>query len=155
MRAETQPRCPLQTWDCLPPRAEAPFPNPHADPPSCPSLPPTLCSPHSSPWITQNTMKQDCRASLEAQMVKNLPALQETRVRSLGRQNPLEKKGMAPHSSLLAWKISMDRGAWRATVHGVTKSRTRLSQLSTQYSFLGLVMVLDFSQEPLYLRATS
>ena len=49
----------------------------------------------------------------------------------------------------------MDRGAWRATVHGVAKSRTRLSQLSTQYSFLGLVMVLDFSQEPLYLRATS
>ena len=84
MRAETQPRRPLQTWGCLPPRAEAPFANPHTDPHSCPSLPPALSS-HSSPWITQNTMKQDYRASLEAQMVKNLPALQETRFDPPGR----------------------------------------------------------------------
>jgi len=41
------------------------------------------------------------RASLVAQMVKNLPAMQETRVRSLGREDPLEK-GMATHSSILA-----------------------------------------------------
>ena len=34
---------------------------------------------------------------------------------------------MATHSSILAWKISMDREAWWATVHGVAKSRTRLS----------------------------
>ena len=53
VRAETQPRRPLQTWGCLPPRAEAPFANPHTDPHSCPSLPPALSS-HSSPWITQN-----------------------------------------------------------------------------------------------------
>ena len=39
-----------------------------------------------------------------AQMVKNLPAMKETRVRSLGREDPLEK-GMAIHSSILAWKI--------------------------------------------------
>ena len=42
---------------------------------------------------------------------------------------PLEK-GIATHSSILAWRISMDRGAWQATVHGVTKSRTRLSDLA-------------------------
>ena len=43
-------------------------------------------------------------ASLVAQMVKNLPAMQETRVRSLGWEDPLEKE-MATHSSILAWKI--------------------------------------------------
>ena len=47
-------------------------------------------------------------------------------VRSLGREDPLEE-GMATHSSLLAWRILMDKGAWRATVHGVTKSGTQLS----------------------------
>ena len=45
------------------------------------------------------------RASLEAQMIKNLPEMQETWVGSLGRQDPLEK-GMATHSSILAWRIS-------------------------------------------------
>ena len=43
-------------------------------------------------------------ASLVAQMVKNLPAMQETQVRLLGREDPLEK-GMATHSSILAWEI--------------------------------------------------
>ena len=43
-------------------------------------------------------------ASLVAQMVKHLPAMQETRVRSLGQEGPLEKE-MAIHSSTLAWKI--------------------------------------------------
>ena len=59
-------------------------------------------------------------------MVKNLPAMQETWVLSLGRENPLEK-GMGTHSSILALENPMDRGAWRATAHGVTNSRTRLS----------------------------
>ena len=44
------------------------------------------------------------RTSLVAQMVKNLPAMQETWVWSLGSEDPLEK-GMATHSSILAWKI--------------------------------------------------
>ena len=44
----------------------------------------------------------------------------ETWVQSLGWDNPLEE-GMAIHSSILAWRIPMDRGASRATVHGVTK----------------------------------
>ena len=61
-----------------------------------------------------------------AQTVKNLPAVQETWVQSLGWEDPLEES-MATHSSILAWRIPMDRGAWWATVHGVAKSWTRLS----------------------------
>ena len=45
-----------------------------------------------------------CQASLLAPMVKRLPTTQETRVRSLGREDPLEKE-MATHSNTLAWKI--------------------------------------------------
>ena len=60
-------------------------------------------------------------ASLVAQAVKSLPSMQETRVESLGLEDPLEK-GMAIHSSNLAWRIHpMDRGAWWATVHEVAK----------------------------------
>ena len=40
------------------------------------------------------------------------------------------EEGVATHSSILAWRIPMDRGAWRATVYGVTKSQTWLKQLS-------------------------
>ena len=65
-------------------------------------------------------------ASLMTQTVKNLPAMQETWVQSLGWEDPLEE-GMATHSSILAWRVPMDEGAWQATVHGVTKSQTRLS----------------------------
>ena len=54
-------------------------------------------------------------------MVKNLPAMQETLVQSLGCEDPL-KEGRAAHSSILAWRIPMDRGAWWTTVHGVAKS---------------------------------
>ena len=46
--------------------------------------------------------------------------MQETRVPSLGWEDPLEKD-MATLSSILAWRIPMDRGAWRATAHGVTR----------------------------------
>ena len=63
------------------------------------------------------------RASLVAQTVKNPPAVWETWVRSLGWEDPLED-GMATRSSILAWKIPTDRGAWQAAVHGVTKSWT-------------------------------
>ena len=51
---------------------------------------------------------------------------QERWVRSLGQEDPLEK-GMVTHSSILAWKNSIDRGAWRVTAHGVAKSQTQLS----------------------------
>ena len=57
-------------------------------------------------------------ASLVTQMAKNLPAMWETWVWFLGWEDPLEES-MATHSSILAWSIPMDRGAWRTTVHGV------------------------------------
>ena len=68
-------------------------------------------------------LKQPKQASLVTQAVKNPPAMQETWVPCLGGEDPLEE-GMATHSSILAWRIPMDRGAWRATIHGVTHSWT-------------------------------
>ena len=59
-------------------------------------------------------------------MVKNLPAMRETWVSSLGWADSLEKE-MATHSSSFAWRIPMDRGGLQATVPGVTKSWTQLS----------------------------
>ena len=56
-----------------------------------------------------------------ALMVKNPPAMWETWVQSLHWEDHLEKS-MVTHSSILAWKTPMDRGAWWATVHGVAKS---------------------------------
>ena len=62
-----------------------------------------------------------------AHLVKNLPAMWETGVLSLGWEDPLEES-MATHSSILSWRIPMDRGAWWATVHGVTKRWTWLTK---------------------------
>ena len=62
-------------------------------------------------------------------MGKNPRAMQETQemqIQSLGWKDPLEKE-MATHSSVPAWRIPMDRGAWKATAQGVTKSQTQLS----------------------------
>ena len=61
-------------------------------------------------------------------MVKNLPAMQETQVQSLGQEDPLEKE-MATHSSTLAWKIPWTEEPGRLqpmgeTAHGVAKSQT-------------------------------
>ena len=64
-----------------------------------------------------------------AQTVKNPLAMQETWVQSLDWEDPLEEN-MATHPSILAWRIPMDRRAWRVTVHGVTESDTA-EQLST------------------------
>ena len=55
-----------------------------------------------------------------AQRVKNVPAMRETWFPSLGGENPLEE-GVATRSGILDWRISMDRGAWGATVHGVAE----------------------------------
>ena len=52
--------------------------------------------------------------------------MQETQDQCLGWEDPLEKE-LATHSSVVAWRIPMDRGAWWATVHGGTKSWTRLT----------------------------
>ena len=65
-------------------------------------------------------------ASLVAQLVKNPSAMWEIWVQSLGWEDPLEE-GMATHSSILAWRIPTDTGAWQATVHGIAKSWTQLS----------------------------
>ena len=62
----------------------------------------SLCEHHPKDWV-----------SLVAQMVKNLPAMWETWLPSLGWEDPLEK--------------SMDRGAWQVTVHGVTRSQTQMN----------------------------
>ena len=64
-----------------------------------------------------------CLGFLVAQMGNNLPAKQETGVQSLAQEDPLEK-GMATHSSILAWRNPMDRGAWWVTVHGVPELDT-------------------------------
>ena len=55
-------------------------------------------------------------------VVKNLPAMWETWFGTLDLEDPLEED-MATHSSILAWKIPMDRGVWRIIVHGVAKSQ--------------------------------
>ena len=61
-----------------------------------------------------------------AQTAKRLPATWETWVQPRGWEDPLENE-MATHSSSLAWEIPVDTGEWQATVHGVAKSQTQLS----------------------------
>ena len=61
-------------------------------------------------------------------MAKNLHAIQETWVQSLGWEDPLEE-GMTVHSSILAWRIFMDRGALQAMVHRVTQNQMQLKRL--------------------------
>ena len=77
----------------------------------------------------------DRQAFLMAQRAKGPPAVletKETRVQSLDLEDPLEED-MATHSSILAWKIPVDRGAWRAAVHGVTEL-DMTERLSTAYN---------------------
>ena len=69
-------------------------------------------------------------ASLAIQMVKYPPAMWETWVRSLGHDDPLDEC-MAMHSSVLAWRIPMNKGAWRAIVHEVAKES---DMAATKYS---------------------
>ena len=70
-----------------------------------------------------NTLYTHIQASLVAQTIKNLPAMQETWVQFLGQEDPLEK-GMETYSSILAQSILWTEEAWQATVHGVAKSWT-------------------------------
>ena len=67
---------------------------------------------------------------------KEFPSIRETWVQSLSSENPLEE-GMATHSSILAWRIPMDRGAWLSTIQRITKNQTWLRQLSMHNSRLG------------------
>ena len=73
-------------------------------------------------------------ASSMAQPVKNPPAVQEMWVRFLSQEDSLEE-GVTTHPSILAWRIPMDRGAWRAIVHSVAKNRPRLKRLSKHARF--------------------
>ena len=83
-------------------------------------------------WI--NTVyNSDRRETTVVQTVKNPPALCETWVRSLGWEDPLEE-GMATHSSILACRSPVDRGAWQATVHGAAKNQTRLNNKAMETS---------------------
>ena len=73
-----------------------------------PGAGPLCCTPEANTVFSNSTpikTKKKLGASLVAQMVKRVPAMRETQVRSLGREDPLEKE-MATHSSILAWKIS-------------------------------------------------
>ena len=72
----------------------------------------------------QQSDQESLGASLVAQMVKNLPAMQETQVQSLRWEDRLEK-GMATHSSILVWRIPWTEEP--GGLHGVSKSRTQLS----------------------------
>ena len=65
-------------------------------------------------------------------MVKNSPEIQ-TWVQSLVWEDPMEE-GMATHSSILAWRIPMDRRVWQATVHGVAKSWTLLNDSTSTHT---------------------
>ena len=76
-------------------------------------------------------------------MVKNLPVMRETWVRSLGWEDPLDE-GMATHSSILVWRIPMDKGAWQATVHGVTESDV------TKHSTFSSSSLLEFRDSILF-----
>ena len=76
-------------------------------------------------------------------MVKKLPAMQETWVQSLGWEDPLEQ-GMATHSSILAWRIPMDRGARWAAVLGVAELDTT-EQLNIAYILLINEACITFS----------
>ena len=75
---------------------------------------------------TRNSALYHFVASLVAQMLKNSPAMPETWVQSLGREDPLGK-GMATHSSILAWRIPWTEKPGMLPVHGAAKSQTGLS----------------------------
>ena len=77
-------------------------------------------------WATKQTTKnKDFQMGFPGSLAaKNLPAKQETRVWSLGREDPL-KKEMATHSNIPDWEIPWTGGSWWAAVHGVAESDTR------------------------------
>ena len=86
-------------------------------------------------------------ASLVDQTVKNLPALREIWVLSLGWEDPLEE-GMATHSSILAWRIPKDRGACWATVHGVAKESDMAKQAHKKLHNNGQISALFIPSHP-------
>ena len=91
-------------------------------------------------------------ASLVAQTLKNLPAKLETGVQSLGQEDPLEK-GMATHSSILAWEIPWaEEPSGLHTVHGVAKNQTQLSNERNACG-INLVPPLETEHKPSVVKA--
>ena len=94
-------------------------------------IPPALIThpsgwPSSWPWTSGSIMKKEvARPSLVPQMVKNLSSLQKTQVQSLLWKTPWRRAGLP--TPVFLPENPMDRGAWWATVHGVTKNQTLLS----------------------------
>ena len=87
-----------------------------------------------SGYMPRSGIAGSCGTSLVAQTVKHLPTKRETRIQSLGREDPLEIE-MATHSSILAWKILWTEELGRIqSVCGVTKSRTRLSDFTFTFT---------------------
>ena len=80
-------------------------------------------------------------AFLVAQTVKNPPAMWDTQVQPLSWEDPLAES-VATHSSMLAWRIPMDRGDWWATVRGITKSRIRLGNYAQGQSLCPCYLLL-------------
>ena len=83
-----------------------------------------------------------------AQIVENPPAMQETQVRSLGWEDPLEEE-MATHSSILAWRIPWTVEPGWTMVHRVAKSQTQLKQLSTHTELSWLAFRASFLHRPI------
>ena len=89
----------------------------------------TLCAHIYMKFKILKNKTMDCfiyGSTMVAQMVKNPPAMRETWVWSLGWEDPLEK-GIATHSSILSWRIPIDRGSRQATIYNVTKTWTWLT----------------------------
>ena len=86
---------------------------------------------------------QSEKGSLVAWTIKNPPTMQENWIQSLDWEDPLEE-GMATHSAILAWRITMDREAWRTTLLGVTKSDAA-EWLSTAQHTEGWPLILWFT----------
>ena len=87
-------------------------------------------------------------ASLMAQTITDLPAMQETWVLSLGQEDSL-KEGMASHSSIVAWRIPMDRGAWQAASPWGHKELDRTEVISTAQALrVGVKVHLSWSLWP-------
>ena len=105
--------------------------------------PSSIPGPERSPGEGIGYWLQYSWISLVAQMVKNPPAMQETWVWSLGWGDPLEKD-MATHSSILAWRIHMDRRAWQAAAHGVQRVGLNWATKCTQNRSIEILLERNF-----------
>ena len=140
-------------WSGLPFPSPGDLPSPGIEPRSpalqadaLPSEPPGKCTYIFSNWQQDRVSQQNCVMTFllfippvgngksaplfPGGSVKNPPAMPETWVQSLGWED-LPEKGMATHSSILAWRIPMDRGVWWATVHGVANGHNSATKHST------------------------